>query len=239
MENLYEKHLITDPNNQYLIEHSTRRRIADRVRTFRWYEPYLPSDGTILEWGCNHAPDSCLLRCSYGKRFSLHGCDFVPPDRYLHFYDYAGLSYTPLQDVVNIPYAPDSFDAVIGSGVLEHVAMDYESLKEIYRILKPDGVLIITYLPNWLSVNEWFRRVIRKKAFHRRLYRMSGTRQLLKRVGFCPVHSRYHTFLWDRILENIPSDTLISILNNLLTHLLPVHLFCSTLCIAAKKTTCM
>ena len=193
-----------------------------------------------LEWGCQHAPDSCLLHCSYGKRFPLHGCDFVPPDRYLHFYNYAGLSYTLLQDVVKIPYVSDSFEAIIASGVLEHVAMDYESLKEIYRILKPDGVLIISYLPNWLSVNEWFRRVIRKQAFHRRLYRMSGTRQLLKRAGFCPVHARHHIFLRDRILENVPLDTLLPTFNNLLTTLLlPPNLFSSVLRIVARKVTCM
>jgi SAM-dependent methyltransferase len=157
----------------------------------------------------------------------------------LHFYDYAGLSYTPLQDVVKIPYASDSFDAIIASGVLEHVAMDYESLKEIYRILKPDGVLIISYLPNWLSVNEWFRRVIRKQAFHRRLYRMGGTRQLLKRAGFCPVDARHHIFLRDRILENVPLDTLLPTFNILLTTLLPANLFSSVLRIIARKVTCM
>ena len=69
--------------------------------------------------------------------------------------------------------------------------MDYESLKELHRILKPGGTLIITYLPNRLSAKEWGRRVIRKRDFHNRLYGLAEARQLLKRSGFLPLMTTY------------------------------------------------
>ncbi len=144
LNQLYREQLALRPDDPYLAEHATERNIANQVRTFEWYLPFLPCRGAVLEWGCNHAPDSCLLRATLANALDLHGCDFREPDQYRVMYDFAGLAYTRLSHVVMLPYGADMFDAVIASGTLEHVAMDYESLKEIYRVLKPDGTLILT-----------------------------------------------------------------------------------------------
>src|SRR5262245_30808593 len=69
-------------------------------------------------------------------------------DHYPVFHRYADLSYRQLDHIFRLPYPDAAFDAVIASGVLEHVPMGYESLKELHRVLRPDGRLIITYLPN-------------------------------------------------------------------------------------------
>jgi SAM-dependent methyltransferase len=203
LQGLYEQQLGDDPGNEYLIEHSAPRCIDNQVRTFQWYNAYLPPSGAILDWGCRHAPDSCLLRAAHGRRFQLFGCDFTAPDCHRPFYEFADLSYTQLDDTVALPYENRQLDAVIGSGVLEHVATDYESLKEVNRILKPDGVLIISYLPNWLSFQEWFLRVVRRRGFHRRLYGWTEASQLLKRAGFYPANAGYHSYFWERSLAKI------------------------------------
>jgi ubiquinone/menaquinone biosynthesis C-methylase UbiE len=52
-----------------------------------------------------------------------------------------------LSEIVKLPYPDDSFDAVLASGVLEHVPLDYESLKELHRVLRVRGRMIVTYLP--------------------------------------------------------------------------------------------
>src|SRR5262249_39910423 len=140
---LYADHAAVDPDNHYLQNHGRPRSIANHIRTFEWYLPFLPTAGNILDWGCNHGPDSCLLRATAGDRFCLFGCDFSSSHKYQTFHDYSKLVYAQIESPVDLPYAANSFDAVIGSGVLEHVAQDYESLKEIYRILKPGGVLVI------------------------------------------------------------------------------------------------
>lgn len=191
LELLIHRSLEDNPDSVYLREHAQPNRIAGHVRAFGEYVPHLPDRGHILDWGCHHAPDSCLLKSAFENRFRLHGCDFVEPQVYARFHEYAGLDYRRLTDIVATPYETGSFDAVIGSGVLEHVAMEYESLKELHRILKPGGVLIVTLLPNRLSWREWGRRVIWKRDFHERCYGLAEARRLLKRTGFVPLSAKH------------------------------------------------
>ena len=48
---------------------------------------------------------------------------------------------------------------------------DYESLKELHRIIDNNGYLVITFLPNNLSYTEFIARKFRNgKAAHRRRY---------------------------------------------------------------------
>jgi SAM-dependent methyltransferase len=187
LQSLMRRYVDDHPDSRYLQVHLQPRCIDDHVRTFCEYARHLPDQGDVLDWGCHHAPDSCLLKTVSPDRFRLHGCDFYEPRLFAGFHEYAGLDYRQLTDLIATPYAASSFDAVIGSGVLEHVSMDYESLKELHRILKPGGRLIITYLPNWLSWEEWVRRTIWKRDFHHRQYGLGEARQLLKRTGFLPI----------------------------------------------------
>jgi len=191
LESLMHRYLEENPDTPYLREHSQPRYMDGHIRTFCEYAHYLPDQGDVLDWGCHHAPDSCLLRTVFPNRFRLHGCDFPEPHCFARFHEYAGLDYRQLTEIVATPYASGSFDVVVGSGVLEHTAMDYESLKEMHRILKHGGRLIITYLPNRLSAREWFRRIVQKRAFHQRLYGLGEARQLLKRSGFLPLLAQY------------------------------------------------
>lgn len=239
LEDLYRQQLSLDPGNHYFRIHGTPRFIANQIRTFHWYRPYLPESGTVLDWGCHHAPDSCLLRAWFGDRLILHGADFADPRRFRVFREFAGATYQQLRDVVTLPYASGSLDAVIGSGVLEHAAMDYESLKELWRILKPGGVLVITYLPNWLSFQEWRRRVVQKQGYHRRLYGVAETKHLLKHSGFYPEAARYHTFFWERVCERLGSGRWQSVLGKVAAGMLPFQVFSSTLCFVARKRPTM
>ncbi len=239
LEDLYRRQLALDPNNGYLREHGSRAGIANHVRTFHAYRRFLPERGSVLDWGCNHAPDSCLLRAWFGDRLELHSSDFITRECYAVFHDYARSRYTQLGDEVRLPFAAEFFDAVLGSGVLEHTPMDYESLREIRRVLRPDGVLIVTYLPNWLSLKEWVRRVVRRRDFHRRLYGMGEVRQLLKHAGFYPVFAGYQTFFWHRLLGAAGLRRWEHGLARVLARLLPVHVFSSTLCLVARKVSMM
>lgn len=112
--------------------------------------------------GCLHGPSDFR-----SKAFAV-GCDFstgLPANYYPPFWDYCGLEFVPLSDNLALPFDDNSFDCVIGAGVLEHVAMDYESLKELYRVLKPDGRLIITNLPNKFSLRRIYGPQFQKVRF--------------------------------------------------------------------------
>jgi 2-polyprenyl-3-methyl-5-hydroxy-6-metoxy-1,4-benzoquinol methylase len=97
----------------------------------------------------------------------------VPNPRLLHF---AALKYSQLTH----SYPADLFDVVIGSGVLEHVPIDSESRKELYRVIRPDGYFVMTMLPNRYSYTEFLNRVVHTLAISgairwRRLVTLSST----------------------------------------------------------------
>jgi SAM-dependent methyltransferase len=179
----------------YLAEHGRPETVRHHADVFAWYRPHLPPSGVFLDWGCHYGPDSCLLRQAYGDTAELHACDFYPESDFAAFRAYARPAYRRLTHPSRLPYPDAAFDAVVGSGVLEHTAMDYESLKEVHRVLRPDGVFVITYLPYFLSWDEWYRRRVLRRGFHLRLYGRGELSQLLKRAGFYPPELRFHTHL--------------------------------------------
>lgn len=229
---LYRQEQSLRPEDPYLQLHASDRFIRSQVKVFRWYQPWLPMEGRILDWGCRHAPDSCMIKAAR-PRVQLFGCDIPGAGPYKTFHHYADLQFTPLADVVRLPFDNEQFDAVIGSGTLEHVAQDYESLKQLYRVLKPNGLLVITYLPNRLSVDEWHRRHILKREAHPRLYGLGEIRHLLLHHGFAPLQVGYQTSL-----DLLESTSTRHHLLRPLCRLLPMHWFSSTLCLAARKVNC-
>ena len=52
-------------------------------------------------------------------------------------------------DIQNIDYKSNSFDLILCNHVLEHVLDDKKALKELYRLLKPSGITIITVPGDW------------------------------------------------------------------------------------------
>ncbi len=190
---LYQQHLEARPEDAYLRQHSEAGFLAGTIRVFRFYEPYLPTAGRVLDWGCRHAPDACLIRATR-PNLEIDGCDVFENGRFEPFFRYAGLRYERLRHMVQLPYEDASFDAVVASGVLEHVPMDYESLKELHRVLRPAGRLVITYLPNRASVEEWRLRR-RAQEYHQRLYTLPELRRMLLHTGFSPLVAGYQTRL--------------------------------------------
>lgn len=70
-------------------------------------------------------------------------------------------------DVLTIPLADSSVVNLVCSEVLEHIPLIENAAKEIARVVKPGGVVIVS-TPNW---NSWFGlfRWIGEKVFHREL----------------------------------------------------------------------
>lgn len=206
LADLYQQQLAAYPDNAYLLEHAQPDHIRNQVMTFAWYFPYIWGKATILDWGCRHAPDSCLIRECFRDHVELHGYDLCAPNEFAVFHNRAGLLFTPLEHPVIMPYGDATFEAVIASGVLEHVAMDYESLKELFRILKPDGMLIVSSLPNRWSWEEWVRRVVHRRGYHQRRYGMGELRFMLQRTGFVPLEIGHpHYLLKQRRRQDQPA----------------------------------
>ena len=54
-------------------------------------------------------------------------------------------------DIISLPFADCSLDAVICSEVLEHVDSPQKSIEELIRVLKPGGILALAYLDIYLN----------------------------------------------------------------------------------------
>lgn len=104
-----------------------------------------------------------------------------------------------LADASKIPFANESFDKIVMSEVIEHVADEKKVLKEIFRVLKKEGILSLTtcninYPFFWDPVNwilQHFFNTHIKSGFwagfwnqHSRLYTKEQVEGLVKKAGF-------------------------------------------------------
>jgi len=74
------------------------------------------------------APEQCFL-----KRFKkLKNLDYTTADLYAPHVDVKA-------DILNLPFADNSFDVVFCNHVLEHIEDDAKAMRELFRVLKPGG----------------------------------------------------------------------------------------------------
>lgn len=95
----------------------------------------------VLDVGCGTGETLSSLRSRYPKA-KLNGIDYSPLA--VKFAKSRGLKNIRKGDALSLPYADASFDAVLLLDVIEHFEKDLKLLKEIKRVLKPGGSLIIT-----------------------------------------------------------------------------------------------
>jgi len=229
---IYARAIRASGGSEYLLAHASPNSIRRQVEVFARYARFVPPGSRVLDWGCHHAPDSCMLREELGDAVTIHGCDFLPPGHFEPFHRFAGLEYRQLDDPIRLPYEAQTFDAVVSSGALEHAAMDLESLKELHRIIKEGGHLIITFLPNRLSYTEALARGWGLAA-HLRLYGRSEAARMLLHHGFAPVHSGYHQFLPAHRARGLMKA--LWPLNGVLEGTWPLKLFCSNVFLVARR----
>lgn len=88
---------------------------------------------------------------------------------------------TPLVqlDLTRCPLADGSIDGVVLLNVLEHIADDAAAVRQIFRILRPGGVLVLE-VPAGPELFDVYDRML----MHHRRYRLPELRQLVKSAGF-------------------------------------------------------
>lgn len=198
--------------------------------------------GKVLEWGCQHGFDSCLLRMRLGDAVELFGCDVIPGEVFKPFREFSGMKYKYLDHPYRLDYPPDFFDVATSNGVLEHVPNDLDSLREIYRILKPGGTFVLTCLPNRYSYTETIQR--RRGLGHDRLYSMGQAKRMLSAQGFRLVRTAYF-FMIPTMMIGFPKGVQHAYqkvmgrvswpVNNFLEWLWPVNRLASNLMLIAEK----
>jgi SAM-dependent methyltransferase len=126
----------------------------------------LRSHGKMLDVGCGNKPFAGMFE----RRVSEHiGCDVVQ-------------SSESRADVIclatDLPFTNSSYDTVLITQVIEHVADHQSLLREAFRVLRGGGVLILSgpmYWPLHEEPHDFFR------------FTEHGLRFLLQRTGFVEI----------------------------------------------------
>jgi SAM-dependent methyltransferase len=77
-----------------------------------------------------------------------------------------------------LPFAAGSFDAVVASDVLEHIAEDRSAVAEISRVLRPGGVLAFT-----VPAHPWLFAPHDAALLHHRRYTRRSLRRVIQEGG--------------------------------------------------------
>lgn len=116
-------------------------------------------------------------------------------------------------DATRLPFDDGAFDRVIVSEVLEHIPDDAAAMKEIARVLKPDGRAAVT-VPRW-----WPERVCwalsdeyhANEGGHVRIYRPQELNERLARNGLRPslshhAHALHAPYWWLKCASGVRDE---------------------------------
>lgn len=151
-----------------------RRRILSRL--LARLDPPLPPQARVLDVGCGTGANGPVL--AEGGRFAV-GLDFSPIPLGLDGTGSRGHAARLRGDAGRLPFATASFDLVVALDVLEHLDDDAAAARELFRVLRPGGALVI-FVPAlrllWGLQDD--------VSHHRRRYGRGQLRQVIAGAGF-------------------------------------------------------
>ena len=143
------KKLISDTplNRNYIADVSLKRRLRETV-------PYV--FGRVLDVGCGEKPYEQL----FGEKVKTYiGIDLPQ----VHTFYSPNTRHADVYGLVDhLPFKSSSFDTIIFTEVLPHVKHPPQAFTELTRVLKPNGVLVVTANKSWerrtgLPVPDYWR----------------------------------------------------------------------------------
>lgn len=178
-----------------------------RIREQRVYELFDKSGGVVLDVGCG---PGITVNHLVGQGCRFYGVDISEEMINECRREFGHLSSTRFSvgRIERTEFPNSFFDAVICMGVVEYLDDDLPAIREMARVLKPGGTLIVT-LPNWASPFRMWRRwvfrptarvlrVLFRQGPHQgiahREYVQGRYRRLLREHGLDPVEVVYYNF---------------------------------------------
>jgi 2-polyprenyl-3-methyl-5-hydroxy-6-metoxy-1,4-benzoquinol methylase len=74
-------------------------------------------------------------RASFYKLFRNQNLDYTTTDLFSPLADVKA-------DICNLPFEDNQYDVILCNHVLEHIPDDTKAMQELYRVLKPGGMVI-------------------------------------------------------------------------------------------------
>jgi SAM-dependent methyltransferase len=120
-------------------------------------------------------------------------------------------------DALALPFPDDSFDAVIASEILEHVPEDGAAIAEIFRVVRPGGMVAVSVPRRWpericWALSDAYHEVA---GGHVRIYRGDQLLAALISAGLEPLGSHYahalHSpYWWLKCASGVSADNALT-----------------------------
>lgn len=175
---IYQKMIALEKEHWWFAAH---RIVLDRVLS----NIALPVDAQILEAGCGTGGNFAML-ARHGQVFAMEADDIA----YGYARRDARAEVEPGRLPDDIPFCGRNFDLIVLLDVLEHLADDLTSLRNLYLRLKPCGWLLITVPAHpfmWSHQDEILH--------HHRRYTKSGLLDVVKAAGYKVCYISYFNSL--------------------------------------------
>lgn len=209
--------MIDESTLDFMTRNEADMAFKRRVRTiFEWIDPQ--DDDLILDMPCGRGFYLSMFRYVSGCR--LIGADLdwdVLVKAQRNTADLPGILLNHA-NIYALPYPDNTFDGVILSEILEHIDDDVAGLREVYRVLKPGGIVAIT-VPNanypfwWDPINKTLETLFKRHigrgplagiwANHVRLYTRDQLRDSAQAAGFSIEEERSFTHYCFPFIHNI------------------------------------
>jgi SAM-dependent methyltransferase len=112
----------------------------------------------VLDLGCGTGHDMMFFKKRYGCR--VYGIDISRESIKIAKKTFGKINVIRA-DIRFLPFKMNSFDFVISYGTIEHVENTEKVIKEVVKVLKPNGYFIFS-VPNKFSIFH-FKKIIKKK----------------------------------------------------------------------------
>lgn len=147
----------------------------------------IKKSGNLLDIGTAYG---FFLRVCESK-FKTFGCD-ISPYAVEKARINASKSCIEVCGTSKLPYENEMFDVVTMFDVIEHVEDHEKLLKEVYRVIKPDGIFVIVTPNRWsldsfvFGFDYWYKR----DKTHRTVFSIGQLRGVLEKSGFVDINIR-------------------------------------------------
>ena len=169
------------------------------------------SNKTILDFGCGNGAQTVQFADAGAKiiAIDIDKSDLTTLSNYCRENGLKNI-LTSLYDGQKLPVCSASVDLAVSYEVLEHVENEAQALREIRRVLKPNGKVIFSvpnkgwifethgaYLPflpwNRVPFFSWLPRSIHSRFAKARIYRKKDIQEVFTRNGFKLLRMEYIT----------------------------------------------
>jgi glycosyltransferase involved in cell wall biosynthesis len=183
--------------NSKEVEKRSREALLEPL--LRWFRlqrviAQIPQNSVVLDIGCGRS--ATFLRAIASRIQQGFGVDFKVNNTQV-----GNIQTVQLKLSQNLPFEDNSFDVVTMLAVLEHIEYEAPILQEIYRVLKPNGKLVLTVPSIWaqpvLEFLAFKMKIVDETEIrdHKRYYDRQRLRNLLiKNLPFQNLRHQYFQF---------------------------------------------